>query len=269
MKRQILFFFLYLIAANNFAFAVTSEVDVKNKYTLGYELNNYRYAEPGLIAHSGFMLGVFAEMTWSYLPKLSGVTSGKLISGELDYDGSLCDVNTNVCTDYKAKTIDVIARLTHRFNYKAYENLSFFLGPGFRLLFDRGRGVGFYTRTGSYLFLPIGFHFNQWNVNFDFEYDVLISGSMNSKLSEVNKTYGDIRHKQSVGSGHKITLTKQFDSIDSATSQPILVSLYFESWTFDSSEPEELFENNQPSGKFFVEPKNFSQVLGLQLSLLF
>lgn len=266
MKRLSLFYFLFLAAFGENSFAVTGEETFVKKYTLGLELNHYQYTEPDLIAHSGFMLGVYGEMTWLYLPNLSGVTYGKLVSGELNYEGSLCDVNTNVCSGYKAKTIDVIARVTHRFEYSVQENLSFFLGPGFRLLVDRGRGEGFYTRTGSYFFIPTGFHLDYQNFILDFEYDVLISGTMNSKLSEVNKTFGDIRHKQTVGSAYKVMLTKQLDGF---TSQPLVVTLYFESWTLESSEPEQLLINNQPSGNYFIEPKNYSQMLGLQIGLWF
>ncbi len=264
MKRLFFVFFsACIVFGKSFASVPIEENFIKN-YTLGFELNNYRYIEPDFISHSGFMLGVYGEMTWLYLPNLLGVTSGKLNFGELDYDGALCDVNTNECTEYKAKTVDVITRVTHRFDYLATENLGFFLGLGYRLLIDRGRGEGFYTRTGSYLFLPLGFHFNFQNINFDFEYDVLISGSMKSNLSEVNKTFRDIRLKQSAGSGFKITLTRQFDIL---AAQPLLATIYFENWTFDASNREVILINNQPSD--FIEPKNFSQMLGLQLGLLF
>lgn len=266
MKNLSFLIFFSLIILGKTSFADEAKPSFIKSYTLGAELNNYRYVEPGLIAHSGFMLGVFAEMTWTYFLNLNGITSANIVWGELNYDGSLCDVNTNICTDYQAKTIDVISRVTHRFVYLIKDDFNFFIGPGFRILIDKGRGDGFYTRTGNYFFLPLGINFNYQNFNFDFEYDFLLSGTMKSKLSEVNKTFGDVRHKQSVGSGHKITLNRKMDDLAVRT---ITASLYYESWNFADSDPEQLLINNQPSGNFFIEPKNFTQVIGLQLGFLF
>ena len=266
MKRLSFLIFFSFIILGKISLATDKDPSIIKSYTLGAELSNYRYVEPGLIAHSGFMLGIFGQMTWAYLPNLVGTTSANLVWGELNYEGSLCDVNTNVCTDYRAKTIDVIGRVTHRLVYLIRDDLSFFIGPGFRILVDKGRGEGFYTRTGTYLFAPVGINFNYQNFNFDFEYDFFIAGSMKSNLSEVNKTFGDIRHKQSVGSGHKITLTRRIDGV---AINPVAASLYYESWTIGASDSEELLINKQPSGNFFIEPKNFTQVIGLQIGFLF
>ncbi len=261
-SRSLLFLYLMFISS------VSSAEDLGSiKSTLlGLELNHYRYVEPGLIAHSGLMLGISGELAIRYLDQLEGVTAAQVVFGELTYDGSLCDVNTNVCSDYKAKTSDIIAKVSHRVDYLSDFGIHFFIGPGFRFLIDKGIGSGFYTRIGNYLYAPIGFNFLFKDIKFDFEYDVFISGSMYSKLSEVNKTFGNVRHTQTTGSGHKVTLSRRIDDL---TTVPLVASLYYESWTVGDSNTEELQVNGQPSGNFFIEPKNFTQVIGLNFSFLF
>ena len=125
-------------------------------FQFGVHLENYRYTEPGLVSHAGLMFGVHGAAAWAFSENASGLVSGELSSGELNYDGALCDVNTNVCTDYKAKTNDVIIRLTQRFDYFILNHFHVFGGPGFRYLIDRGQG----TVVDDYSWnLPIIFNF--------------------------------------------------------------------------------------------------------------
>lgn len=238
---------------------------------VGPQLVSYRYVEPGLITHSGFLYGVSGEYTWFPTPGIKGVLLGDVVVGKINYDGALCDVNTSVCNDYAAKTNEFIFRATHRFEIKMNETINVFAGPGLRYLFDKGDDPGFYSRMGTYLFIPAGFNINlpfqsADKIFADFEYDIFLVGTMQSKLSEVNSTYQDITHRQNSGSGHKITLGYQQSS---SSVNPLTIALFYENWNIAASELEQLYVNGASTNKAFVEPKNFSESLGLKVLVAF
>lgn len=238
---------------------------------VGAQLVSYRYVEPGLIAHSGFLYGLSGEYNWFPTARVKGILLGDVFVGKINYDGALCDVNTNVCNDYAAKTNEFIFRLTHRFEVAVNETINVFAGPGLRYLFDKGDDPGFYTRMGTYLFAPLGFNLNipflaSDKIFADFEYDFFIVGTMQSKLSEVNSTYQDITHKQYAGSGHKITLGYQQSS---SSLNPLTVALFYENWNIAASNYEQLYVNGLVTNRAFVEPKNFSESLGLKALVTF
>jgi hypothetical protein len=272
MKSLIITLF-FLIASSNLK-AQSGDVDSFNvpekNLKIGAELVSYRYAEPGLISHSGFLYGVYGEGFWNPSVNVKGILAIDLIVGVLNYDGALCEVKTNVCTDYKAKTNDLIFRMTHRFEYSVSERFNIFAGPGIRYLIDKGDEPAFYTRLGTYIFAPIGFNFSVPTADdtlfLDLEYDLFLVGTMQSRLSEVNSTYSDITHTQKEGSGHKITIGYQQNKTHA---NPITASLFFESWTIGASNLERLYVNGQPSTTAFVEPKNFSESFGVKVAVAF
>ncbi|MBC7465157.1 MAG: hypothetical protein H7256_04135, partial [Bdellovibrio sp.] len=153
------------------------------KIKIGAELISYRYVEPGLIEHVGLLYGANAQLKWEASEMIFGVIDVSVVAGKLNYNGALCDVETNACSNYSAKTDDVIFRITHRFDFKVTEQFHIFAGPGIRYLFDRGESSGFYTRLGLYLFAPVGVNLqiplnDDSGLIFDLEYDIFISGSM-------------------------------------------------------------------------------------------
>ncbi len=287
MKRHSVFYFIsilfLLFTKSQIGFAQTEGAPAPTffkPFAIGVLLENYRYAEPGLITHSGFLVGLRGVASWAhsdlnsdlsstsgtFLSRFSSSILGDLATGTLNYDGALCDVNTNVCTPYKAKTYDILLRLTYRFEYLISEKMQIFIGPGFRYILDQGQGSGFYTRMGTYLFLPAGFTYYFKDYNFEFEYDFFLQGKMNSKLSEVNSTYGDITHSQPQGRAYKVTVSRFFENLGV---RPLNFSIYYEKREVESSGLEQLRVNQQPSGIFFREPKNFTEVLGVRASFLY
>lgn len=235
-------------------------------FEIGVQVENYRYVEPGLISHFGLLFGLRGVAAWSYNEKASGLVLGDINSGELNYDGALCDVNTNVCTAYQAKTRDVILRLTHRFDYLLTDTFHLFIGPGFRYLIDQGRGAGFYTRRATYFFVPAGFAVDFAEYTFEFEYDFFMKGRITSHLSEVNSSFGDMSHSQENGLAYRATVLRHFKNL---VAVPLIFGLYYEKREVPSSEFKELIINNLPSGKFYKEPRNLTEVIGLRASLLY
>lgn len=236
-------------------------------YTIGTSLINYRYTEPGLISHSGYLYGAFSQIAMKLNTIVVGLLDAEVAVGNVDYNGSLCDVNTNVCTDYDSKTNDFIFRTEYRFGFQVSNSLQVFAGPGIRYLYDRGIGSGFYTRIGTYFFLPVGMKINfeglSGDFNLELEYNFFLSGMMQSKISEVNSTYSDVIHKQTNGSGIRSLLRYN------CKTSGLFLNLAYEHWTVASSNVRPLLINGLNSGKSFVEPKNFTDAVSVGAGLRF
>ncbi|MFZ3231191.1 MAG: hypothetical protein WA160_13370 [Pseudobdellovibrio sp.] len=248
---------------------IPQEVGARN-FKIGIQLSSYRYVEPGLISHSGIMYGFNGEWSWKVSDTVKGILIGDASIGKLIYDGGVCDVTTKKCSDFEGLTNDFIFRVTHRFDFKVTDELSFFTGPGYRFLYDRGEGSSFYTRLGTYLFAPVGLtwttEISKEKFFLDLEYDVFLVGTMESKVSEVNSTYEDLTHKQSSGSGHKIAIgyRKLLNN-----GRNLDASLIYENWNIAASNSERLIISGVASNSSFTEPKNFSESLGVKVSLDF
>lgn len=236
---------------------------------VGATLQHYRYEEPGLISHTGILIG--AWLNWFYpTPFYTGVLQGDLNSGRIEYDGALCNVNTNQCTQYKSKTNELIIRLSHRFQFEVTASFQAFAGLGYRYLFDKGEGSGFYRRVGQYWILPVGFTarlpwtLNDAEISLDAEYGFFLKGQIQSSLSEVNGTYGDVKHTQNQGRSLKLTLG--FETPTTADNpRPWLFYFFYENWSISSSDQVELSIGGQASGKFYYEPENHSDAFGLKI----
>ena len=230
------------------------EKNIAPKYFLiGADLKDYKYSEPGFVSHVGLLYGLWGEWYWT-----SAIGEGKLygnfIFGSLSYDGALCDLS-NKCSAYTSKTNDIIAKINTRLQRNLNNNIYIFAGFGYRYLYDRGEGIGFYTRTGNWAYLPLGANFKFGNIFFELEYDFIIYGNFKSNLSEVSSKFSDLTHAQQ---GYGLLFTAGYQINDTW-------SIYstIEIWNLDESEPV------ASGGSLFVEPKNSSQSLGLKLGYLF
>lgn len=235
----------------------------------GAEFDYYHYEEPGVVDHSGLLIG--AWIRWAYiLPYYQGEVQGDLKTGQLDYSGSICNITTSICTAYKAKTNVVILKLAHRFQYSMDDDLSVFAGVGYRYLYDKGEGSGFYRRIGQYFYLPLGLttkYLIQSGPNylvFDFEYDQFISGQIESKLSDTNQSYSDVKHSQNQGRAFKLIFG--YETVASfEIPKPWHYQLIYEKWLLEQTDDALLLINGGNSGKSLIEPKNYSEMIGLQI----
>jgi len=235
----------------------------------GATLQNYRYEEPGLMSHTGILIG--AWLNWNYeVPFYKGAVQSEINTGRIDYDGALCDVNSGNCVEYKSKTNDLIFRVSHRLGFEVNEQLQLFVGLGYRYLFDKGEGTGFYRRVGEYWMLPFGFStcvmWTELNtkVVFDYEYDHFIAGKIESKLSDVNSTYSDVKHLQNKGRAQRLMVGFE-PQVEVDNPHPWMFYFFYENWAIPQSESAELLINGQRSGQLFYEPENRSNAYGLRI----
>ena len=234
--------------------------------SVGPEFRNYKYSEPGFVSHEGILYGGNVEYYQSLRrPKYASEgqsvfgtaysVGGQILIGTLNYDGALCDGLGN-CEPYQAKTSDVIYRLNAKYHIQPNTRFSLQFGLGYRHLIDKGQGVGFYLRTGSWFYAPLTLEFKS-PISKDMkfylasEFDLILSGGIRSNLSEVDPNFSDVYMTQS-GNGLILKTGAEFRSIR--------VNLIYETWTLNESNQVE------SGGSTFVEPKNSSQSLGVQLS---
>lgn len=232
--------------------------EVKN-FLVGGEVRTYNYSEPDFVSHTGLLYGVWGE--WYWTSRLGeGKSYANLLYGALTYDGEACNIKTFACTPLVATTIDYIFRIDSKLEYKLSSAFKLFFGAGYRYLYDKGEGSSFYTRTGQWLFLPLGTEFfidtAIGKLTFGIEYDVNFYGNVKSNLSEVSSTLNDISSNQQGGYGLELTAGIKIN-------KKLNTSFIYESWNANDS------DISVSGGKSFREPANFSQSYGLRLGYLF
>lgn len=226
-------------------------------FTVGPELRQYTYSEPGLVQHSGLLYGVWAEWYWTSALG-NGKLYGNIVYGIIDYSGQLCN-QLNNCVPYEAKTLDIITKVATRLDFELHKTFRFFGGVGFRYLYDMGEGTGFYQRTGQWAFIPLG---AEWDLqtgvgkfSVELEYDHIIYGKIRSNLSQVGAGYEDLEMDQS-GYGLVLGLSYQLNS-------DWKLNGFYERWDLNRS------NSVSTNGQTFAEPKNHSDSFGVRLGWMF
>lgn len=227
-------------------------------FIVGGEVRSYRYSE-GNVTHSGLLYGVFGEWYWDSIFG-PGKMYGSLLYGSINYDGYVCNINGTNCRSLSAPTTDLIGRIASRFQWSVNKHFEIFAGAGYRYLTDRGEGSSFYTRTGQWVYLPLGVVFNVNSVVgkfiLDFEYDLYVTGNMKSNISEAVNTLPDIDSKQANGGGFVANVGYRINN-------SLNVYAFYESWSLGDSERVTVGSNT------FLEPKSETQSYGLKLGLVF
>lgn len=228
----------------------------RQELTLGGELRQYKYSEPGFVTHEGLMYGGYADYLYRFTPGTSVSLGGNLIYGSINYDGGLCD-EFGACEPYKSTTNDLIMRAHSRVHINPNSNISLQIGLGIRYLSDKGQGQGFYLRTGTWFYVPVAVGVsvpldNKAKLIFLTEYDAVVSGGLRSNLSEVDTDYSDVYMSQT-GNGLIVKAGYEWDQFK--------ISAFYETWSLNESAPV------TTGGSTFVEPKNQSQSFGLQLGM--
>lgn len=242
---------------------LTSKKENINKesksFLIGTEIRSYTYSEPGLVSHEGLLFGIWGEWLWT-----SGLGDGKiygnLFYGALTYNGQACNLSGTVCNPLTATTHDLITKINTRLEYKLNPMFQLFGGGGYRYLYDKGEGSSFYTRTGQWVYIPLGAALNVdssfGNLLFELEYDYTFYGTVKSNLSEVSSTLNDITSNQRGGYGIVTTAGIKINESFNAY-------IVYESWNANDSDVME------SGGQSFIEPANNSQSYGIKLGYLF
>jgi len=269
-----------------------SPVDTRKRFVktrvhnldVGSEILYYRYQEPNPgagIKNHGPMAGYYADYT--YRPASGNFLNNPIanvyylqeryaFSHNLEYEGS-------GIVKGKHDTADEIRGLVGKDCFIRTDiRVTPYTGFGFRYLFDRGDGqlssTGYwgYDRKSHYYYLPLGADLakempNNWEIDLNAEYDILIYGLQKSYLSDGDQFNGlnnaNFTNPQNKGFGLRasIKLLKRGSLVD------FYVEPYFRFWNIEQSDTKTGMDDG--TMQTLVEPKNNTIEVGSKFGVQF
>ncbi|WP_201241538.1 hypothetical protein [Halorhodospira halophila] len=223
---------------------------------------DFEYEEPGVMEESGALYGVRGEGhlrgDWVRLR-----LDGELLVGGTEYEGQTWG-GTPVETETGDRVVDLGLRLAGR-----VEPITPVLGIGYRHWEQDLRGPRGYRRAHHYLYAPVGLEIGRyderrfWPLQLRVEYRHLISGRVESDLSDVDPAFEDAENDLDGGHGVQAELIATFRG----GQQLWQLALFARSWDIDESEPEVVDLGGQLTEVF--EPENETRLVGVRLGVGF
>ncbi len=234
-------------------------------------LFDYAYSEPGVMSIEGtlFNMGVeYRRLATATNGNLWWGLNGALAVGQPTYDGAVVNLATNVRTPVKEKSTDLIldteALLGLTFWPDNIVGFELSVGLGAWYLYNKIGGGGSYTRQTTYWTLPVGgkiILFNRRSVRaiLSGQYNLLLRGRVQSRLSEASSSLQDSDNTQSEGYGTKLSAKLEWARPKGA----IYFELHARTWDLERSD-------GAPQGNLvFYEPKNDTRTLGANVGWVF
>lgn len=194
---------------------------------------------------------------------------GTLTTGEVDYVGSYSDGTPLTITGITDRMFEARAVLgPTEFIYLSSYYLPY-IGLGYRYLYD-GANVapGGYRRESNYLYIPLGVEGmtamqSQWSIGFTLEYDIFVSGTQYSYLSDADPGYNDMQNSQSSGQGYRASL-----KFIHAGDRDLIIEPFVKYWKIAQSDTTTITYYGTPVG-YGYEPANNSTEIGMKVMLKF
>jgi len=229
---------------------------------------SYQYKEPGLMSLKGAMFGLEMHGT-------RALPNERFVRGEVRYAFGLVDYDSNgTGSASDNQNLYLEARVLAGADYAVRDAVfAPYIGLGYRYLYHDGRGMtntGFfgYRRESNYFYVPIGFHHrsrinDQANLSIMAEYDVFLTGTQTSKLSDVDPRNSDFTNSQTSGYGLKFSVIY--------TQNKWAIGPYAHYWNIAESDvaPAIVMRNGIPTRSGFIEPANNTVEIGLKASQKF
>jgi hypothetical protein len=257
---------------------VIGEYYFKNKFKVGIESANWNYNETvdgkEFMNNTGVLSGVsfsYQNMTTSHL-YFWGYNFRYLSSDNTVYQGgtqggeSLTMLMENKITEHE---------FLFGWNLLESDKWNIYLKPYFGLSFRRLENpkngyIGSYTRESQYTTLPLGtevvFNINdESTISFNATYNALLGASTTSRLSEVDSAYSDTVNRQPDGYGYKVSSSYTHY----LGNQSLIISAYHRVWSFEDSEEDVALDYGFGYGIVVVEPKNVTDMTGINLAIGF
>lgn len=251
---------LVLVAQGAFA-AEIAVPQTRHSFQIGLVLNHLNYEEPGPdVELNGGMYGVKAEYAFHHARGFMFALDGEYTYGEPDYDGGFIGGGSyeDESEDYIVETRAVAGwdfMINPRFT------LTPFAGLGYRYWNNDIDGPGSYERETEYLYSPLGVTMAiplgaHWRWSMTFEYDLFLSGTNESHVSDVDPGYNDVEFDQEDGYGLR-------GSMSFGTAH-FSIEPYFIFWKIDESDTDVLTYNGSPLFHV-VEPDNETTIWGARI----
>jgi hypothetical protein len=231
-------------------------------WSVGFVAGYMDYKEPGLMREYGNIFGVQGSFTFLTRSSLEWNFESEFLTGKITYDGG----NLSGAR-YSQPTSDWIlnGRATLGFyrNIGATWSLTPYAGFGFRDLNDKIEGSGSYNRNISYVYLPFGaqiagFVTRTWSLLFSADLDLMIYGTVISKLSDVDSSAPDVTNHNK-GIGGRLTATIRHDM----GRYGIHAGAAYQKWKIDQSDGVRITLGNQ-TGTLY-EPENEFDFFGINV----
>ncbi len=271
MQMSRVFVLIWVVMISASANAAT-DVGAPDSFWKGFSVNavtayvDYREAE--VMTEIGLLEGVkISFYSQDETSKTTYLFDGEYLIGSLTYDGG--DLFSG--KRFQRRTSDSLFNLRGVIGVSLPLSKSWswnpFGGLGYRLLSDKLEGSGSYLRQISYLYIPLGASFtawlnNSWSIYFAADLDLVISGIVRNRLSDLDPSNSDLFLKNN-GYGFRLVSALRADfGRFSLHLEP-----YYQRWTINESERQAVIINGSPG--FIYEPKNTSDLIGLNLGVDF
>jgi len=258
---------------------LTDRLDNQNKSEIGFEYNRQRYVEPIFdLVEKGALYGAYVAYTAR--PGKNDTLYDDIIDmykadmrfsyGRMDYQSA----GSGKIDDIPDWTFEARILAGKDLQVLSDSRLTPYMGFGYRYLNDDSSGklstVGAsgYERESRYLYVPIGVEFTTrltegWLVSPTLEYDVFVSGTQISRLSDVNGGFPDIKNKQRSGFGMRgsVKFVKEGNPVN------LVIEPYIRYWHIEDSD-----ETTAAGPAFIVtglEPENKTTEYGVRLGAEF
>lgn len=213
-----------------------------------------RYREPGLMEDSGTHGSITGYYRYD-TSNLFGALDGRVSYGTSDYESDISGSSSGTPEwEFEGR-----GRLGFSFTLWG-GTMSPYTGLGARYFLQQGKGyfttnfAGAYDRRIFQTYIPIGASYTMtteggWTITPQAEFDLLLYGDVNSRLSNVGPTYYNVSNTQELGSGYGIRSELMFGK--SASGYAWQAGPFVRYWKVNDSEV-----TYDPSGTGWIEPKN-------------
>lgn len=239
--------------------------------TLGPAVSYITYEEDNA-EETGFLYGVVGNYTYrgellnGRFPAAMLRIDGRLMYGEIEFDGRLFDGNTYTIDGVENFIAEF--RGTAGYDFPAFTSTTVtpYLGLGYRYLSDdTSKDNAGYRRKANYFYTPIGVETRTplaegWLLGFNLEYDLFWFGRQETYLSDLDPLFSDLTNDQHDGYGLKVSIR----IYKTAEDKNFIFEPYLYYWDIDRSEAE-LYKHTGVVGGTYTEPANTSTEFGLKV----
>ncbi len=239
----------------------------------------YHYEEPGLMKITG-SLGKMFELGTGYrkgifrkaVPMFYYVDFNIAASSSLNYDGGITDTATGVTTPDSEKSSDQIYHLQGGYGFtfinSSTQAIELSGGLAFWILRNMVGGRASYHREINQFFAHVdadyvvkgGDHFMFIT---GLQLNLLLLGTVKSKLSDVNSSYSDLNNTQTSGNGYKIHASFEFPT----GAWTPYIDIYHRYWKIEDSDTTYATIGTNYVG--FKEPSNWTHITGVNFGARF
>jgi hypothetical protein len=249
------------------AFAQNMPLKTASGGELGLQFTNYKYEEQVngsfFMSNEGRKIGVTGSLTRTLTNNWYITGDLRYASGNVDYTGSgTKSGNSDVLTELRFLAGNDFERGSYLW--------SPYIGLGVRSLNNDLRGTSStgasgYRRESFYTYLPIGVTHrfqagSDARISTSLEYDTLIAGTQNSRLSDVSSGYNDQSNKQRKGYG--LRLGMNYETMGWSA------GVFYHYWNIDNSDKSTVTYNGVTVATGY-EPQNTTNELGVQVKYRF